>query len=117
MASTMRRKAAFSALWRAFVSSGGPSMGRRLGALPRMFWHTLTGRYDGAGRLMLVVLATAYIVSPVDLIPEMAFLLPGLVDDAFIITWLVGAVLSETERYLDWEDARKRHVVIDGDLA
>lgn len=117
MASTMRRAAAFSALWRAFASSGGPSLGRRMGALPRMFWQTIAGRYDGAGRLLLVLLATAYVVSPFDLVPEMVFLLPGLVDDAFIITWLAGAVLGETERFLNWEDARKGRIVIDGQVA
>lgn len=115
----MRRAAAFTALWRALTSSKGPSIGRRLAAMPRMVWLTATGRYDGAGRVFLMLLATAYVLSPIDLLPEAILLLPGLIDDAFIVTWLVGAVLDETERFLLWEDARKNRgrSVIDGDVA
>ena len=35
--------------------------------------------------------------------PELFLPLLGLVDDAFVLAWLAGAVLLETERYLDWE--------------
>ncbi|WP_117214486.1 YkvA family protein [Allorhizocola rhizosphaerae] len=117
MASTMRRAAAFSALWKALTSRGGAPIGRRLGAMPRMFWHTLTGRYDGAGRLFLIAAGAAYVLSPIDLLPEMVLLLPGLLDDAFIVTWVAGALLDETDRFLRWEQARQGGVVIDGEVA
>jgi uncharacterized membrane protein YkvA (DUF1232 family) len=107
------RKAAFIALWRALVSARrGPSLGRRLAALPRMFGATVTGRYDGKGRLAAMLFATAYIASPIDLVPEGFLLLAGLVDDAAVAVWLAGAVLSETERFLEWE--RRRATVIPG---
>lgn len=111
----MRRVAAFTALWRAFTSAKGPSIGKRMAALPRMIGMTIIGRYDGGGRIFLMVLAVAYLVSPIDLIPELFLLLPGLIDDAVVITWLAGAVLDETERFLNWEATRKGHVVIDGE--
>lgn len=124
MAFTMRRAAAFTAIWRALTASrSGPSLGRRLSALPRMFWYTVTGRYDGIGRLFLITAAAAYVVSPIDLFPEAVLLLPGLIDDAFVVTWMAGAILAETERYLLWEESRKQGKqaqparVIDGDLA
>ncbi len=117
MASTMRRAAAFTALWKALTSRGGASVGARLGAMPRMFWHTLTGRYDGAGRLFLIVAGVAYVLSPIDLLPEMFLLLPGLLDDAFVITWVAGALLDETDRFLRWEGVRRGGVVIDGEVA
>jgi uncharacterized membrane protein YkvA (DUF1232 family) len=42
-------------------------------------------------------------VWPLELIPEL-FLGPiGLIDDAVVVTWLAGAVLSETGRFLEWE--------------
>lgn len=113
----MRRAAAFSALWKAFTSRSGPSVGKRIGALPRMFWHTLTGRYDGAGRLFLIVAGVAYVLSPIDLLPEMVLLLPGLIDDVFVVTWLAGAVLDETDRFLKWEFARKGGPIVDGEVA
>jgi uncharacterized membrane protein YkvA (DUF1232 family) len=72
-----------------------------------MIFQTLIGRYDGKWRLLLMTAATAYIVSPVDLIPEAFFLVAGLVDDAVVLAWLAGAVLSETERFLEWEAVTK----------
>jgi uncharacterized membrane protein YkvA (DUF1232 family) len=56
--------------------------------------------------------ATAYVVSPIDVIPEAIFLIFGLADDAVMITWLAGAVLAETERFLEWEKQRDRVVVV-----
>jgi uncharacterized membrane protein YkvA (DUF1232 family) len=102
------RKAALAALWTAFRSSrrGGPTLGQRLAAIPRMIGATLTGRYDGKGRLAAMVFAAGYIVSPIDLVPEAFLLLLGLVDDAAVAVWLAGAVLSETERFLEWERRR-----------
>jgi uncharacterized membrane protein YkvA (DUF1232 family) len=52
------------------------------------------------------------VISPIDLIPEAFLLVVGLVDDAVMITWLAGAVLAETERFLEWEKQRERVVVI-----
>lgn len=105
------RKAALGTLWRIMAGTrGGPSLGRRLSAVPRMIWATLTGRYDGKARLGLMVLATAYIASPVDLMPELVLSVFGLADDAFVAVWLAGAVLAETERFLEWE--RRRATVL-----
>lgn len=114
MVSKLRRTAAFTALGRALAAGarGGPSVGQRLAALPRMITATLRGRYDGGKRLALMVAALAYVVSPLDLLPEALLLLPGLADDALLVTWLAGAVLAETERFLDWE--RGRGLAVDG---
>lgn len=121
---TMRRAAAFTAIWKALMSSkSGPSLGRRLGALPRMIWHSVFGRYDGLGRVVLMAAATVYLVSPLDFIPEIALGPIGLIDDAAIAVWIAGAVLSETERFLAWEHIRRGEKgapparVIDGEVA
>jgi len=100
------RKAALTALWTAVTASrrGGPSLGRRLAAIPRMIAAILTGRYDGKARLAGMALAAAYIISPIDLVPEAFLLFLGLVDDAAVAVWLAGALLSETERFLEWEE-------------
>ena len=60
---------------------------------------TLRGTYPGLerGRLLMMALALAYVVSPVDVMPEALMLLAGLGDDAFVLAWLAGAVLVETE--------------------
>jgi uncharacterized membrane protein YkvA (DUF1232 family) len=103
--SKLARSAALAALWRGLTTGarGGPTLGQRLSVLPRMFARTLTGRYDGFGRLLLVIGAAAYIVSPLDLLPELVMGPFGLADDAIIATWLAGAVLAETERFMAWE--------------
>jgi len=103
-----RRIAAFRALWRAVVQgrrSGAPGFAVRLRSLPRMITGAVTGRYPelGRGRLALFVLAVAYIVSPVDLVPEAFLALLGLGDDAVVALWLGGAFLVETDRFLEWE--------------
>ena len=114
MAKTLKRTAAFTALGKALVSGarGGPSIGKRLAALPRMLKATAKGQYDGGMRVALMAAATAYIISPIDLIPEGIFLVFGLADDAVMVAWLAGTVLAETERFLEWEGQRARTVVV-----
>jgi uncharacterized membrane protein YkvA (DUF1232 family) len=73
-----------------------------------MIKATFKGEYDGGWRLVLMAGAALYIISPFDLIPEAIFLVIGLIDDAFVATWLTGALLSETERFLQWERERGR---------
>jgi uncharacterized membrane protein YkvA (DUF1232 family) len=114
MAKTLKRTAAFSALAKALVSGarGGPSISKRLAALPRMLKATAKGQYDGGMRVALMAAATAYVISPIDFIPEAIFLVFGLADDAVMVAWLAGAVLAETERFLEWEKQRDRVVVV-----
>ncbi|MEV4414409.1 YkvA family protein [Catellatospora sp. NPDC049609] len=122
MGRTLRRTAAFTALWKALIKGSGSDIGMtdRLAAMPRMMYASLRGRYDGLGRIMLITAATAYVASPVDVVPEAFFLLFGLADDMIIITWIAGALLSETDRFLMWENGGKAPVgtgVIDGEVA
>jgi uncharacterized membrane protein YkvA (DUF1232 family) len=110
-----RRVAAFSALWRTVAQSrrpGAPGLGERVRALPRMLLGALTGRYPALtrGRVALIVLALAYLVAPVDFVPEAFLPLLGLTDDAVIALWLGGAFLVETDRFLAWE---RQPVVVD----
>lgn len=114
MSSNLRRKAALTALAQALRAGahGGPPLGQRLAALPRMIRATIRGEYDGGLRLALMTAAAAYVVSPIDLAPELLMLIFGLADDLVVVTWLAGTVLAETERFLIWE--RHRGSVIPG---
>lgn len=116
MAKTLKRTAAFAALGRALLSGarGGPSLGRRLAALPRMIKATFRGEYDGGLRLAMMAAAVAYLASPIDLVPELFLLLFGVADDLILVTWLAGSVLAETERFLSWE--ARRAAVITGQV-
>lgn len=108
--------AALRVLWRALTQgrrAGAPALGELAQALPRMVGTTVSGRYRmlTRGRLALFVLAIAYLISPVDLVPEL-FLGPlGLVDDGAIAMWLAGTLLSESERFVGWERAGRPTVV------
>lgn len=92
---------------RSATRPGSPSLADRGRALPRFTRAALSGTYPGARRTALLMLAAAaYIVSPVDALPE-ALLGPfGLLDDGFVIAWLAGTVLTSTEDFLAWEAGR-----------
>lgn len=91
---------------------GTPGLGERLAALPRMLRARVRGEYDGLswGRLAMLAGGVAYIVSPVDLVPELMLLAVGVIDDLGVAAWLVAALLVETDRFLDWERERRRVV-------
>jgi uncharacterized membrane protein YkvA (DUF1232 family) len=87
------------------VRPGGPSMGERAGAMPRLVRATFSGEYVGVskGRLLLMLAATGYLVSPLDMIPEAVLPIVGLADDALVLGWLATRLVEETEAFLDWE--------------
>ena len=84
---------------------GSPGIGERLVSLPRLFRATFRGEYAGTtrGRLLMVLGAVAYVVSPIDLVPELALSVFGLADDAVVVSWLAATVVNETESFLAWE--------------
>jgi uncharacterized membrane protein YkvA (DUF1232 family) len=105
---SLRRFRAFAALWRTWRyrnRPGTPGIRERAAAVPRLVSATLSGRYDGMsrGRLALYALALAYVVLPIDVVPELLLAVFGLAEDAFISVWLLGSFLDETERFLIWE--------------
>jgi uncharacterized membrane protein YkvA (DUF1232 family) len=111
-----QRIAAFRALWRAVTQArkpGAPGVGERVSALPRLVRAAVAGHYPqlSRGRLGLILLGLAYLVSPIDLVPEAFVALLGLGDDAVVALWLGGAFLAETDRFLTWE--RQQPTMVD----
>lgn len=90
---------------RAATRPGGPSLGERASALPRMVAAVRSGEYTGTSMvtLGLVVAGTAYVVSPIDLLPEGVLGVLGLADDAMVLGWVATTLVEETERFLEWE--------------
>jgi uncharacterized membrane protein YkvA (DUF1232 family) len=66
------------------------------------------------GRLGLYGLAAAYVLAPIDVMPELLLAVLGLADDAILSVWLLGSFLDETERFLIWEGRAR---VVPGTLA
>lgn len=104
---TGRRAALAAATAGAVRSHGGPGLAARLASLPALVRDTVAGRYDGVGRptLLLWVLGLAYLVSPIDLLPEALLTLPGLADDALVAGALITSVLGATTAYAEWREA------------
>ncbi len=101
-----RRMAAYTAAASAAASDGPYRFTQRVTALPRLVRDVLLGRWHGLSRrrLALMALAVLYIVSPIDLVPEMFLTIPGLADDAVVAGWLVTALIGATSAYLTWDD-------------
>jgi uncharacterized membrane protein YkvA (DUF1232 family) len=98
--------------FRTALRPGTPGLGARLTSLPRLVKATTTGEYAGTsvGRLLMVVLGFLYVLSPVDLVPEMFLPLLGLADDALVVSWVAASVINETESFLSWERDRDRTI-------
>ena len=109
------RWGAFRSLATAFRTAtrpGTPGVGARLTSLPRLVWATIRGEYVGTsrGRLIGIVAALAYVISPIDLVPELFLPFVGLGDDALVISWIAASLINETESFLGWERDRARTV-------
>ncbi len=99
--SQRRRKAAYTAAAAAAMSEGPMSFGQRVACVPGLVRDTLSGRYDGLGkgRLAMMAVALAYIVSPIDVLPEALLTIPGLMDDAAVAAWLIATLMGATTAY------------------
>ncbi len=89
---------------------GSPGLSERFAALPRLFAAARAGHYRGVTmrRLGMMAAALAYIVSPVDFMPEALLGVFGLADDAMVLSWLSAALINETESFLAWEKGATR---------
>ncbi|EXG80352.1 YkvA family protein [Cryptosporangium arvum] len=104
----LRRKtrlAAAAKVAREASRPGSPSIGARIGAVPRMIRASASGQYPGLSRLKLALLGVgvAYVVSPVDAMPELFMTIFGLADDVAVAVYLAGALFAETDNFLEWE--------------
>src|SRR4051812_26410985 len=96
---------------------GSPAIGERVMSLPRLFAATFRGQYAGTtrGKLLMVLGAVAYVISPIDLIPELALSVFGLADDAVVVSWIAATVVNETESFLAWERAGAARRTVPGE--
>lgn len=103
------RKDSFLTLWRVLRrrGPGDPTFGALLSAVPRLIRARMRGQYKGMtfGSLIMMLVALAYMISPIDLIPESVMLLLGLTDDTVVGAWLAGKVLAESGAFLEWENS------------
>jgi uncharacterized membrane protein YkvA (DUF1232 family) len=90
---------------RTAVRPGSAGLGERVAAVPRMLSAIARGEYRGTtfGHVAMLAAAVVYVLSPLDFMPEALFSVFGLGDDAIVVTWLVAALVNDTEAFLAWE--------------
>ncbi|MEV7010121.1 YkvA family protein [Streptosporangium sp. NPDC051022] len=103
----MAKAARAAQAWRAYkqVSQpGSPGLGTRLRSIPKMIGAVTRGRYPGMSKskLAMLGLGVVYIISPIDVIPDFLAII-GVADDFGVLLWLMGSLLGESGRYVDWE--------------
>ena len=108
--SKTRTFAYFGAVARALrlaTRPGGPTLGERLASLPRLLTALRKGEYTQTSlfRLVLIAAGVAYVVTPIDLLPEGVLGVLGLADDAMVLGWVTTAIVEETEKFLAWEQS------------
>jgi uncharacterized membrane protein YkvA (DUF1232 family) len=76
-------------------------------ACVRLLRAYATGQYRGIpwASLLSIIAAVTYFVMPIDLIPDFILTL-GFVDDVALISWIIGAVKSDIDNFLEWESTR-----------
>lgn len=98
-----RRWVVLRAARAAWKGARGPEGGpiRRVRAFPGLLRDAWRGTYPEVGRSRTLVwlVALIYLISPIDLIPELLPLL-GIADDAGVGAWLLGTLYMETGHYV-----------------
>ncbi|WP_235994670.1 YkvA family protein [Nonomuraea montanisoli] len=111
----MAKAARAAAAWKVYrdVSKPGtPGLMARVRAIPRLIGAVINGRYEGMtkGKLALMGLGVAYLISPIDVLPDFLPVI-GVADDFGVFLWLLGSLLGESGRYVDHERTIVRGVV------
>jgi uncharacterized membrane protein YkvA (DUF1232 family) len=84
---------------------GTPGLGTRIAAAPRLFGAALRGDYPHLPRwrtALYTLLMLAYLISPVDAIPDF-FPVIGWTDDAGVLMWTLRGLVRESGRFVEWE--------------
>jgi uncharacterized membrane protein YkvA (DUF1232 family) len=77
-------------------------------ALIRLLLAYIRGEYRDIpwASIVLIIVAIAYFVSPIDLIPDF-IPLAGYVDDAAVIAFVIAQVAVDLDNFIRWERAQK----------
>ena len=72
--------------------------------LVRLLKASLSGAYTGlsARKLVAIVAAMLYLISPLDVIPDFIPVV-GYVDDAAVIAWVLKTIAEELKDFRSWE--------------
>lgn len=96
------RSRAFIVIQAVRSHGGRISLMDRLRATPAMIVDVMLGRWKGVGRgrIALSLLALLYVISPVDLIPEVLLGPFGLADDVSLAVLAVASLFNAAEQWV-----------------
>lgn len=84
-------------------------------AFMRMLPLILTGSYKPKKKRNLIfgVAAIIYLISPIDIIPEIVFGPIGLIDDFAILFFAIKRIEKEVINFISWEAIKRSVIYID----
>ncbi len=70
--------------------------------------------------MILPMLGLLYVISPIDLLPDIALPVLGIMDDLAVLSLVIPKLIKEVDRFLTWEAEQKysaaRTTVIDAEI-
>ncbi|MBW8359527.1 MAG: DUF1232 domain-containing protein [Weeksellaceae bacterium] len=92
---------------------------KKIPDIVRMVNYWRKGQYPvNALDLILPLLGLLYVISPIDLLPEIAIPILGVADDLAVLSLALPKLLKEVDRFLLWEAERNGSLqnVIDAEI-
>ena len=66
--------------------------------------------------MILPLLGLLYVISPIDLLPEVAIPVIGVMDDLAVLSLTIPKLLKEVDKFLLWEAGQNSSKTIDADV-
>lgn len=87
----------------------------KISAFLRMLPLILIGNYKPKKKrnLLIGVAAVIYLLSPIDIIPEIVFGPIGLIDDFAILLFAIRRIDKEVMNFLTWESLKRNIILVD----
>ena len=83
----------------------------KIPAIWRMIKSWKNGVYKtNAMDLILPVIGLLYVISPIDLLPEIAIPVVGTLDDLAVLALVMPKLLKEVDKFLLWEGMKKEGI-------
>lgn len=77
----------------------------------RMLKAWTKGNYPVKGMDMLLpVIGLIYVISPIDLLPEILIPFVGTLDDLAVLTFVIPKLMKEVDKFLLWEGLQKEGI-------
>jgi len=66
--------------------------------------------------IILPLLGLLYVISPIDLLPEVAIPVLGVMDDIAVLSLTIPKLIKEVDKFLLWEAERNHTKILDAEI-